>query len=321
MGAGIVEVFARNGLDVVAVEVIRRGCREGRGVLRQSTDRALARGKLTEQAQTELHRPGSLHLRPRRPRRVRPRGRGRAREARPQARHLRQARHDREAGRDPRHQHLQPVRHRDLGGHAEPAPGGRDALLQPGAGAEVRRGHPHCRHRGRRRGGRQGARRTARQDARRHRRQGRIHRQRAAVRLPQPCRRHVREPIRHPGRHRRGDAAGLRTADGPARADGPHWPGHGLRDPGHDVQAGTRPAARAEPHPQADGHRRAQGAQDRPGLLHLRPGRQLQGRPRQPHAARRRRPRGGLRLRTLVSLAPARWRPGSSRCSPRPGMP
>ncbi len=55
MGAGIVEVFARNGLDVVAVEVSAEAVEKGQGVLRRSTDRALSRGKLTEQAQTELH--------------------------------------------------------------------------------------------------------------------------------------------------------------------------------------------------------------------------------------------------------------------------
>ena len=55
MGAGIVEVFARNGLDVVGVEVSPEAVEKGQAVLRHSTDRALARGKLTEQSQTELH--------------------------------------------------------------------------------------------------------------------------------------------------------------------------------------------------------------------------------------------------------------------------
>jgi len=55
MGAGIVEVFARNGLDVVAVEVSAEAVEKGRGVLQHSTDRALSRGKLTEQSQIELH--------------------------------------------------------------------------------------------------------------------------------------------------------------------------------------------------------------------------------------------------------------------------
>ncbi|MHB8186814.1 MAG: 3-hydroxyacyl-CoA dehydrogenase family protein [Dermatophilaceae bacterium] len=54
MGAGIVEVFARSGQDVVAVEVSPEAVEKGQGVLRRSTDRALSRGKLTEQAQTEL---------------------------------------------------------------------------------------------------------------------------------------------------------------------------------------------------------------------------------------------------------------------------
>jgi 3-hydroxybutyryl-CoA dehydrogenase len=55
MGAGIVEVFARNGLDVIAVEVSADAVEKGQAVLRRSTDRAVARGKLTEQAQTALH--------------------------------------------------------------------------------------------------------------------------------------------------------------------------------------------------------------------------------------------------------------------------
>jgi 3-hydroxybutyryl-CoA dehydrogenase len=55
MGAGIAEVFARNGLDVVGVEVSPEAVEKRKGVLRHSTDRALSRGKLTEQSQTELH--------------------------------------------------------------------------------------------------------------------------------------------------------------------------------------------------------------------------------------------------------------------------
>ncbi|WP_370881789.1 3-hydroxyacyl-CoA dehydrogenase family protein [Catenuloplanes nepalensis] len=46
MGAGIVEVFARNGLDVVAVEIGEAALERGRGILTGSTDRAVARGKL-----------------------------------------------------------------------------------------------------------------------------------------------------------------------------------------------------------------------------------------------------------------------------------
>ncbi|MFI5845060.1 3-hydroxyacyl-CoA dehydrogenase family protein [Catenuloplanes sp. NPDC051500] len=48
MGAGIVEVFARNGLDVVAVEIADAALERGRSILTASTDRAVARGKLSE---------------------------------------------------------------------------------------------------------------------------------------------------------------------------------------------------------------------------------------------------------------------------------
>jgi 3-hydroxybutyryl-CoA dehydrogenase len=46
MGAGIVEVFARNGIDVVAVEVGDAALERGRSTLVGSTDRAVAKGKL-----------------------------------------------------------------------------------------------------------------------------------------------------------------------------------------------------------------------------------------------------------------------------------
>ena len=47
MGAGIVEIFARNGIDVVAVEVSEPAMERGRATLTGSTDRAVAKGKLT----------------------------------------------------------------------------------------------------------------------------------------------------------------------------------------------------------------------------------------------------------------------------------
>ncbi|SBT46645.1 3-hydroxyacyl-CoA dehydrogenase family protein [Micromonospora auratinigra] len=48
MGAGIVEVFARNGIDVVAVEISAAALERGRANLTGSTDRAVAKGKLAE---------------------------------------------------------------------------------------------------------------------------------------------------------------------------------------------------------------------------------------------------------------------------------
>ncbi len=54
MGAGIAEVLARSGLDVVAVEKDAEALERGRGHLEGSTGRAVQRGKLTETEQAEL---------------------------------------------------------------------------------------------------------------------------------------------------------------------------------------------------------------------------------------------------------------------------
>jgi 3-hydroxybutyryl-CoA dehydrogenase len=55
MGAGIVEVVARTGLDVVAVEVDQAGTARGREALEHSTARAVERGKLTPDESAALH--------------------------------------------------------------------------------------------------------------------------------------------------------------------------------------------------------------------------------------------------------------------------
>ncbi len=54
MGAGIVEVLARNGVQVVAVEANDDALEHGKGVLAHSTGRAVARGKLSEADEQEL---------------------------------------------------------------------------------------------------------------------------------------------------------------------------------------------------------------------------------------------------------------------------
>jgi 3-hydroxybutyryl-CoA dehydrogenase len=54
MGAGIAEVMARNGLEVVAVETDEDHVAVGRGHVEQSTSRAVARGKLSEADQQAL---------------------------------------------------------------------------------------------------------------------------------------------------------------------------------------------------------------------------------------------------------------------------
>ena len=54
MGAGIAEVFARGGIEVVAVEVSADALDRGRATLTGSTDRAVARGKLSAEERDEL---------------------------------------------------------------------------------------------------------------------------------------------------------------------------------------------------------------------------------------------------------------------------
>ena len=54
MGAGIAEVFARNGIAVVGVERDQEALDRGRGHVEHSTGRAVRRGKLTEADQARL---------------------------------------------------------------------------------------------------------------------------------------------------------------------------------------------------------------------------------------------------------------------------
>jgi 3-hydroxybutyryl-CoA dehydrogenase len=54
MGAGIAEVFARNGYSVVGVEVSEESLERGRQHVEHSTGRAVKRGKLTAEEQAEL---------------------------------------------------------------------------------------------------------------------------------------------------------------------------------------------------------------------------------------------------------------------------
>jgi 3-hydroxybutyryl-CoA dehydrogenase len=54
MGAGIAEVFARNGYQVIGVEQADESLERGRQHVQHSTDRAVKRGKLSEEQQAEL---------------------------------------------------------------------------------------------------------------------------------------------------------------------------------------------------------------------------------------------------------------------------
>lgn len=280
------------------------GCRHRRG-LRPQRHRRGGRGDLRAGAGTwpghpeGFHRPGgrqgqarrggprrparagALRCRPGRAARRRPGHRGGARAPGPQAADLRGVGPGLPTGDDPRHQHLVAERHRDLGGHQPPQPGDRHPLLQPGTGDEAGRGGPHCRHRTRGGRRRRSALRPARQGRRHHQRPGRLHRQRAALRLPQPRGRHVRVALRDPGGHRRRHEARLRPADGPAGVDGPDRPGHRVRNPGHHVPAWRAgPSARTGAAAQADGDGGAARPEVGPGFLHLRAARLPGGRTR-----------------------------------------
>ncbi len=148
MGAGIVEVFARNGIDVVAVEI---------------SEAALERGRATLD---RLHRPGG------RPGQARPRPTATRCSAGSRFAVGLDALHDVDLVIEAVPEHLdlkqrifaeldrvcKPEailatntsslsRHRDLGRHQPAQPGHRHALLQPRAGDEAGRGGPHRRHR------------------------------------------------------------------------------------------------------------------------------------------------------------------------------
>ncbi|HTF13005.1 MAG TPA: 3-hydroxyacyl-CoA dehydrogenase NAD-binding domain-containing protein, partial [Asanoa sp.] len=54
MGAGIVEVFARSGIDVVSVEITDAALERGQATMVGSIDRAVAKGKLTALERDEI---------------------------------------------------------------------------------------------------------------------------------------------------------------------------------------------------------------------------------------------------------------------------
>lgn len=219
-----------------------------------------------------LHRPG-------RRRRGRSGHRGRARVVRDQAAGVPRARRDRAARHHPRHRHQRPVG--DAHGRRVAASGARagPALLQPGPGDEAGRDRllRPDRPAGRRGGHRTGPR--ARQGARPGRRPARLRRRRPALRLPQPGRGHVRGAVRLPRGHRRGHAARLRAAHGPARAARPDRRGHRPYRPGGHVHLLRRPAARPGPDPGPARRGRPDRAEVRPRLLHVRGAGQLGDRP------------------------------------------
>ena len=247
MGAGIAEVFARNGLPVVAVERRRGGDRP-----RPRSHRALDR---TRGRPRQAHRPRSSGLLERidygtdlgGARRRRSRRRGRARAPRPQAGDLRAA----GRGLQARRRSWRPTPHRCRSPRSRCATGRPGKVVgmhffNPAPVHEARRDRPHA----------SSPSRMSSTTSRRSRRGWARSTSRSATgpgSSPTRCcsatsttpramyesRYATREDI---------DAAmtlGCGLPDGPARAARPHRPGHRVRDPRHDVRAVPQPAARA----------------------------------------------------------------------------
>ncbi len=151
-------------------------------------------------------------------------------------------------------------------------PAGRrgPALLQPRADHEAGRGRLDRGHRGRRRGHRRRPLQADRQAPGDLRRPGRLHRQRAAVPVPQRRRPDARGQLRHGRRHRHRHEDRLRLPDGSVRAARRRRPRCVSGHPAHAVprvpRAGLRPGAAAR----APRDGRLPRPQDRPRVPHLR---------------------------------------------------
>ena len=246
MGAGIAEVLRpqrparrrRRGRR-------RRRSSRGRGHIENSTARAVAGGKLTADEQKALLDRITYTTTWTRS----PRSTWSSRRCRSSLDLKRPvftaARQDLQARDDPGDEHLVAVGDRDRRRDGAPRQGRRAALLQPGAGHEAGRGRAQRRHRAGRRRRRRGVRAEARQGRRHDRRPRRVHRQRAAVRLPQPRRCAVRVALREPRGHRRRDEAGLRPADGPAGPARPDRTRH--RRPRSSTRCTSRAATACTP--------------------------------------------------------------------------
>ena len=141
MGAGIVEVFARSGVDVVAVEVDEAALGPWSRALDRLDRRAVARGKLSPTRTRRAARPGPVRGRLDAVAGCGPRHRGRTRASRSQAEDLRGAGPDLQARDAILATNTSSLSVTEISvATGRPAPGRRHALLQPGAGDEARRG-------------------------------------------------------------------------------------------------------------------------------------------------------------------------------------
>ncbi len=321
MGAGIAEVFARQGYAVVGVERDEEGLERGRRHLENSTGRAVKREKMTEDGAGRPDRADHLHHLAQGPDRRRLRRRS--------GRGVDGAEEVRSSASSTTSSAPTPILATNTSSlsvtelsTANSRPGSRHRcpLLQPGPRAGPGRDRATVVTEDAVLERREGPGRSSSARTRDLRRQGRLHRQHPALRLPQPRRLDVREPLRLPRGHRRRHALRLRLPDGPARPGRPDRPRHGVRDPRDDVPPGPRPTARALADPQADGDR-GPARVARPDVAST-PTRRPTARSSWPTRPRRRptssRSSGTTSSRSVWS-APAPWPPASSRSSPRAG--
>ncbi len=213
MGGGISMNFLSAGIPVTIVEMQQDALDRGTGVMRRNYEASAAKGRITA-AQAE----GAMGLleadaQPRRPRRLRPHHRGRVREYGRQEGGVRQARQDRQTGRDPRLQHLLPQRRRDRGEHLAAAGRRRPPLLLARQHHEIAGSGPRRQNRARRPDDGDAARQANPQGRGGGGRLLRLHRQPDADAAPGPG-----QPPAPRRRHARADRPGpcrVRNADGP----------------------------------------------------------------------------------------------------------
>ena len=232
MGAGIAYSCARSGMEVVLKDVSAESAERGKAYSEKLLDKAIARGKSTEEKKAELLAPHHADRRPGRPRGLRPGHRGGLRGPEPQAPGLRRGRAVRERRRPPLLQHLDPADHR-AGDRRRPAGRlHRAALLQPRRQDAARRDHQGQGDLGR--GAGQGLRRRPAdpEDADRRQRQPRL------LHLA----RHRLHGQRGPGDARRGRAPGVdRAGRDPVRLPGRAAPALRRAEHGADAQDRARP--------------------------------------------------------------------------------
>ena len=144
MGAGIAYSCARAGMEVVLKDVEQANAEQGKAYSETLLDKAIARGRSTEEKKTELLGRITADRRPGRPRRVRPGDRGGLRGPQPQAPGLRRDRGVRQRRRTALLQHLDAADHRARDRRGPARRLHRPALLQPGRQDAAGRDHPRA---------------------------------------------------------------------------------------------------------------------------------------------------------------------------------